>query len=116
MRRTAASYQHIDPALVGNVSRVVVSELSGRGNVRAKAEEYGVELPAGAEAQVLEEIKDEEARGFSYEAAEASVALKLRRAAASIVDASWQALADGLEFYLLKGETSDESDDRTASG
>ncbi len=81
MRRCATSYQHIDPALVGNVSRVVVSELSGRGNVMAKAEEYGVALPAGAEARVLGEIKSAEARGFSYEAAEASVALKLRRAA-----------------------------------
>jgi len=79
MRRTAASYQHVDPALVGNVSRVVVSELSGRGNVLAKAEEFGVGIAAGAESRVLGAIKAAEARGFSYEAAEASVALLLRR-------------------------------------
>ena len=79
MRRSAASYQHIDPALVGNVSRVVVSELSGRGNVLAKAEEYGVAVAAGVEGRVLEAIKSGEARGFAYEAAEASVALLLRR-------------------------------------
>src|SRR5215475_10463369 len=68
MRRSASSYQHIDPALVGNASRVVVSELSGRGNVLAKAEEYGVGIAAGAEARVLDAIKAAEARGFSYEA------------------------------------------------
>src|SRR6266508_2079828 len=41
MRRTAVSYQHIVPELVGNQQRVVVSELSGRGNLLSKAEEYG---------------------------------------------------------------------------
>lgn len=79
MRRNAESYQHVDPSLVGNRSRVVVSELSGRGNVLSKAEELGVEVAAGAESDVLEHIKEAEARGFSYEGAEASVALLLRR-------------------------------------
>jgi 2-isopropylmalate synthase len=77
MRRTAASYQHIDPDLVGNQMRVVVSELSGRGNLLSKAEEYGVS--GGDVASILEEIKQLEARGFSFEAAEASVALMMRR-------------------------------------
>jgi 2-isopropylmalate synthase len=81
MRREARSYQHVDPAIVGNRSRVVVSELSGRGNVLSKAEEYGVSVAGGAEARVLAAIKDGEARGFAYEAAEASVALLLRRQA-----------------------------------
>jgi 2-isopropylmalate synthase len=77
MRRTAASYQHVDPDLVGNEMRVVVSELSGRGNLQSKAEEFGVQ---GADlAGLLEEIKALEARGFSFEAAEASVALMMRR-------------------------------------
>jgi 2-isopropylmalate synthase len=77
MRRTAASYQHVDPDLVGNQMRVVVSELSGRGNLLSKAEEYGV--AGGDMAALLEEIKALEARGFSFEAAEASVALMMRR-------------------------------------
>jgi 2-isopropylmalate synthase len=81
VRRVATSYQHVDPARVGNVSRVVVSELSGRGNVRAKAEELGVELGAGADGAVLDAIKTAEARGFAYEAAEGSVALLVARAA-----------------------------------
>ena len=44
IRRIALSYQHIDPALVGNQMQVVVSELSGRGNLLSKAEEYGLKL------------------------------------------------------------------------
>jgi 2-isopropylmalate synthase len=77
MRRTAASYQHVDPDLVGNQMRVVVSELSGRGNLQSKAEEYGV--AGGDLAGILDEIKVLEAKGFSFEAAEASVALMLKR-------------------------------------
>jgi 2-isopropylmalate synthase len=80
MRRNAHSYQHIDPALVGNQMRVVVSELSGRGNLLSKAEEYGLDVNGGAEvADVLNEIKLLEAKGFSFEAAEASVAMMMKR-------------------------------------
>jgi 2-isopropylmalate synthase len=79
MRRNAASYQHIDPKLVGNQCRVVVSELSGRGNVLSKAEELDIDIDAGAETDVLATIKAAEARGFSFEAAEGSVALLIRR-------------------------------------
>jgi len=82
MRRNADSYQHVDPALVGNEMRVVVSELSGRGNVLSKAEELGVKVAAGLEGEALEAIKQAEARGVSYEGAEASVALLLARRAA----------------------------------
>jgi 2-isopropylmalate synthase len=79
IRRHPRAYEHIDPALVGNATRVVVSELSGRGNVIAKAEEFGVALGGGAEHVVLRGVKDLEARGYAFEAAEASVALLMRR-------------------------------------
>jgi len=79
IRRLPRAYEHIDPALVGNETRVVVSELSGRGNVLAKAEEHDVALEAGSEGKVLEDLKEREARGFAFEAAEGSVALVLRR-------------------------------------
>ena len=79
MRRHANSYQHIEPELVGNEMRVVVSELSGKGNVLSKAEELGLVFDDGAEAEALEEIKRAEARGLSYEGAEASVSLLLQR-------------------------------------
>ena len=78
MRRNVASYQHVVPELVGNQMRVVVSELSGRGNLLSKAEELGLAAGAGV-ADVLEEIKTLEARGFSFEAAEASVAMMMKR-------------------------------------
>jgi 2-isopropylmalate synthase len=80
IRRNERSYQHIDPSLVGNRLRVVVSELSGRGNLLSKAEEYGLDAPVGSGvAEVLNTIKALEAKGFSFEAAEASVAMLLKR-------------------------------------
>jgi len=80
MRRDERSYQHMNPELVGNKMRVVVSELSGRGNLLAKAEELGVDVSnAPNVAGVLNEIKELEAQGFAFEAADASVALMMRR-------------------------------------
>ena len=79
IRRHPESYEHIDPSLVGNESRVVVSELSGRSNVLSKAEELGMEVSAAHGGAVLEKIKALEAKGFAYEAAEASVALLMAR-------------------------------------
>ncbi|TET43264.1 MAG: citramalate synthase, partial [Dehalococcoidia bacterium] len=76
------SYQHIDPTQVGNRSRVVVSELSGKGNIIYRARELGVDLPLkGKEAQMLlEQVKLLESRGFQYDNAEASFELLVHRA------------------------------------
>jgi 2-isopropylmalate synthase len=79
MRRNATSYQHVEPELVGNQSRVVVSELSGRGNLKSKSEEYGLDAADSSFPDVLMTIKQLEAKGFSFEAAEASVALLMKR-------------------------------------
>jgi 2-isopropylmalate synthase len=79
MRRSAKSYQHVEPELVGNKMRVVVSDLSGRGNLLSKAEEHGLEVEGAEVLPVLNDIKELEARGFSFEAAEASVAMMLKR-------------------------------------
>ena len=82
MQRHPDAYQHIDPTVVGNATRVVVSELSGRANVVSKAGEPGFEnVDATTSAKVVELIKAKEHEGFSYEAAEASVALLVRRLA-----------------------------------
>jgi 2-isopropylmalate synthase len=78
-RRNVTSYQHIDPTHVGNESRVVVSELAGRGNVLSKAEELGLASGAASAANVVQRIKELEARGFHFESADASVELMLRR-------------------------------------
>ena len=74
------SYQHIDPAAVGNEMRVVVSEVSGRRNVRLRAEALG--LTAGdSEAAALQRIKELEHQGFQFEAADGSFEMLLRRLA-----------------------------------
>jgi 2-isopropylmalate synthase len=89
IRRNPTSYQHVDPVLVGNELRVVVSELSGRGNLLSKSEEYGLDMEGKNQAHhvasVLDEIKVLESKGFSFEAAEASVAVMMRRKQESYV-------------------------------
>jgi 2-isopropylmalate synthase len=80
MRRSEQSYQHVVPERVGNRMRVVVSALSGRANILSKAEEHGLDVGSVADVVgVLNEVKELEARGFSFEAAEASVAMMLKR-------------------------------------
>ncbi|MFN2107469.1 MAG: citramalate synthase [Candidatus Promineifilaceae bacterium] len=79
MLKNIESYQHIDPELVGNKQRSVVSELSGRGNIVDKARQFGLDTESLDVKRVLEEIKTLEARGFTFEGAEASVELMLRR-------------------------------------
>ena len=74
------SYQHIDPEVIGNQTRVLVSELSGKDNITVKADEFGVEgLSREKERAVLQQIKELENIGFAFESAEASVDLMLRR-------------------------------------
>ncbi len=80
MQRHPYAYQHIDPTKVGNVMRVVVSELSGRANLVSKAAELGLPgLDEQTGAKVVELIKAKENEGYSFEAAEASVMLLARR-------------------------------------
>src|SRR6187549_730392 len=98
MRRNPDSYQHIEPKLVGNEMRVVVSELSGRGNVLSKAEELGVSH-AFSEQEALDDIKQAEARGISFESAEASIALLLRRK-----DTTYRAPFQVLDYQTLVGK------------
>jgi 2-isopropylmalate synthase len=76
------SYQHIDPQLVGNCKRVVVSELSGKSNIAYKLQEFGpnLSLTSDQTRQVLQYIKDLENQGFQFEGAEGSVELLIRRA------------------------------------
>ncbi|MGB0678111.1 MAG: citramalate synthase [Polyangiales bacterium] len=82
MRRHAGSYQHIDPEQVGNQSRVLVSDLSGRGNVLSLAEQLQMRASPEQAAGLVQQIKDSEAQGFAFEAAEASVAMMMHRSQA----------------------------------
>jgi 2-isopropylmalate synthase len=80
--RDPLTYEHIDPALVGNHRRVLVSELSGLSNIFSKARELGLDLEQGSPMarKLIQRIKDLEHRGYQYEAADASLELLLRRA------------------------------------
>ncbi len=77
--KASDTYQHIDPALVGNEMRSVVSELSGRGNIQLRAQALGIDLNNEDAQRVLNHIKHLEHEGFTFEAAEASVELMLHR-------------------------------------
>jgi 2-isopropylmalate synthase len=75
------SYEHINPALVGNHKRVVVSELSGKSNIAYKVEEFGLEPSINPDQtnEILRQIKDLERQGFQFEGAEGSLELLIRR-------------------------------------
>jgi 2-isopropylmalate synthase len=79
MLKNERSYQHIDPTLVGNQRRSVISELSGRGNVVEKSRQFGIDVSSDQARQVLAMIKSLEAQGFTFEGAEASVSVMLSR-------------------------------------
>jgi 2-isopropylmalate synthase len=86
MRRNPLSYQHIDPVLVGNEARVLVSEMAGKSNLQSKAEEAGIGLEEIESFPALvEKIKEMEHRGFTFDGADASVELILHRARADYV-------------------------------
>ncbi len=80
-RAGGATYEHVDPGLVGNHTRVLVSDLGGRSGMAMKAAELGVELDDRAAAALTEQLKQREADGFVYEAADASLELLMREAA-----------------------------------
>lgn len=76
--KTPETYEHVDPETVGNRRNVLVSDLSGRSNIRYKAEELGIELGADDEARhAVERIKELEHLGYEFQGAEASFELLL---------------------------------------
>ncbi len=80
MQRNERTYEHIPPSAVGNARRILISELSGRSNLVAKlANRYPKLEEQGVVATVLEEIQERENQGYSYESADASFDLLVRR-------------------------------------
>ncbi|NLF25390.1 MAG: citramalate synthase [Deltaproteobacteria bacterium] len=78
VEKNPCSYEHIDPEVVGNRRTFVISELSGRGNVRVRAAELGLKLQ-GNEKAVLNKIKELESEGFQLENAEGTFELLVRQ-------------------------------------
>ena len=79
MLKNEDSYQHINPDLVGNHRRSVVSELSGRGNVLEKSHQLGLDVNTDQARKALAQIKELESQGFTFESAEASINVLLQR-------------------------------------
>lgn len=79
MLKTEQSYQHIDPQLIGNQRRTLVSELSGRGNVVDKSRQLGLDVDGEQAQEVLAKIKSLEAQGFTFESAEGSLNVMLQQ-------------------------------------
>jgi len=74
-----ATFEHVDPELVGNRRELLISELSGKGTVQARAREIGIELEDADAARVTDRVKQLEHRGYHFEAADGSFELLLRR-------------------------------------
>jgi len=74
-----ATFEHIDPDVVGNRRELLVSELSGKGTVHARARDAGIELGDGDAARVTERVKQLEHLGYQFEAADGSFELLLRK-------------------------------------
>jgi 2-isopropylmalate synthase len=79
--RNTSTYEHIDPALVGNNRHVVLSELSGKSNIMYKSKELGLDVDPNNEkiGDLLEEVKRLESEGYTFEGADASFELLMRR-------------------------------------
>jgi 2-isopropylmalate synthase len=98
IRADTATFEHVDPALVGNRRDVLVSELSGRGTVAEKAGDAGLELDDAAASRVVERIKALEHAGYQFEAADGSFELLLRKEAGAYEPLfrleSWRVIAE----------------------
>ncbi|MBI5382952.1 MAG: citramalate synthase [Opitutae bacterium] len=81
-QKVKCSYEHIDPALVGNRTRVLVSDMAGRSTIVMKARELGYEIDekSAAVKALIEELKELEYRGYEFEAADASLKLLIVKA------------------------------------
>ena len=75
----ARTFEHMDPAAVGNDRSLLISELSGKGTVQARAEQRGVQLDEAAAARVVDRVKELEHRGFQFEAADGSFDLLIKK-------------------------------------
>ncbi|MCP4481972.1 MAG: citramalate synthase [bacterium] len=79
VERNSKTYEHIMPEEVGNKRRIVVSELSGKSNILAKARDFNIDLDEKELADILRLVKDKENDGLQYEGAEASLELLMRK-------------------------------------
>jgi 2-isopropylmalate synthase len=103
-----ATFEHIDPAAVGNTREVLISELSGKGTVLARAQQTGAGLDDRGAAPVAERVKALEHRGFAFEAADGSFDLLIRRETGDYQPLfrleSWRVIAEKREDGSMQTE------------
>ncbi len=106
--RDARTFEHIDPSEVGADRRLLISELSGRGTVQARADQTGVQLGPDGAARVSERVKELEHRGYHLEAADGSFDLLIRREAGAYEPLfrleSWRVIAEKREDGRVQTE------------
>ena len=84
--RAKDAYEHIDPELVGNGTRFVVSEMAGRATIQMKADELGLTMDGAQINELIDDLKRLEHEGYHFEAADASLELLMRRAIGQVPD------------------------------
>ncbi|MGH2907535.1 MAG: citramalate synthase [Solirubrobacterales bacterium] len=103
-----STFEHIDPARVGNSRNILISELSGKGTVQVRAAAAGIELDAAQAAKVIERVKDLESQGYHFEAADASFDLLIRKEAGGYEPLfkleSWRTIAEKREDGKVQTE------------
>ena len=80
--KNAATYEHVDPAVVGNRQRMLVSDYAGRSGLREKVEAYGIKLTKDQAKlqELVDTLKERESQGYQFEGAEGSFELLMRKA------------------------------------
>ncbi len=122
----ASTFEHLEPATVGNDRSLLISELAGKSTVQARAEQSGFAISESDAARVVERVKELEHRGFQFEAADGSFDLLIRRETGEVEPLfrleSWRAIVEKLEDGRVRTEATikiwvgDERFVRTAEG
>ena len=86
LARRSDAYEHLDPNLVGNSTRMVVSELAGRSTIVSKASNFGLDLTSDEAQMIVDTVKEYEHKGYLFEAADGSFELLTRRALGWVQD------------------------------
>ncbi|MCL2624552.1 MAG: citramalate synthase [Planctomycetaceae bacterium] len=96
VHRASNAYEHIDPALIGNERRVLVSELSGRSNIVALAQKHGIEADGALIQTILAEVVARESRGYQYELAEGSFQILVKK-----LSGKFKPHFEGIQFRVI---------------
>jgi len=86
--KNALAYEHVDPDLVGNSRRVLVSDMAGRSNIEYKAKELGIDLTRNSALgrKIVQEVKQMEDRGYQFDAADGSLSVLMKKAIGEFVE------------------------------